>query len=121
MGVIRQPVRVPIVPGAVFSPKLKKIFFMETQDVVALKITTLKGSELHIGKMNNGFINVFCNFNPIRKIRLMQRFNQSINYSVISIMDYQNGTGGLAIKVNSNVDYSSVIKELETIFKTEVE
>jgi hypothetical protein len=93
---------------------------METKDV-ALKITTLRGAELHIGKMNKGFINVFCNFNPIRKIRLMQRFNQSSHFSVISIMDYQNGTGGIALKVNSNVDYSKVVNELEITFKTEVE
>ena len=87
----------------------------------ALTIQTLKGAQLSIGKMDKGFINVFCNFNPIRRIRLMQKLNQTADFEIISIMNYQNGTGGFALKVSFGIDYATVISQLETIFKTEVE
>jgi len=91
---------------------------MSEENNIVKESTT--GNILRIGKPSpTGYINMFCNWNPFKKMRFVQVLNNSKIVEVTSVQNYENGTGGIAVKM-INFSYNAVVECISEIFETEV-
>lgn len=69
-----------------------------------------------IGKQVEGRINVFLNFSPLQHFFILQCIQNCTAVQVITnVSDYENGTGGLGIRLAENKDEEYLKRCLEEI------
>lgn len=88
---------------------------MNTQ---ALTITE-KGLTLKIGRKVNNSVNVFTEFNPLKKLPLVDMINDcSVVIEVYNVASYSNNTGGLAINLKPGITENDLKLAIEEIIRT---
>lgn len=74
-----------------------------------------------IGKSVNGQVNVFVNFNPIFNILMLKQiYNCTAVKLVTNVSYYENGTGGLAVRLADDADEFKLQRCLEQIFSESI-
>ena len=88
-------------------------------DQIIAQIDHLKAT---IGKSNDGQVNVFVNFNPIFNVLLLKQIcGCTAIKDVTNVSNYENGTGGLAVRLADKADEFLLKRCLEQIFLDYIE
>jgi len=75
-----------------------------------------------IGKPENGQVNIFLNFNPtVNMLILCQIMDCTAVKAITHIANYENGTGGLAVRLSEKADVFFLQRCIEQIFINELE
>lgn len=73
---------------------------------------------IKIGKNDLDRVNLFTNFNPIDNDLFISHLKKSpCIKSIFNIANYENGTGGLGIRLNPEIDIFSLRMDLDFIIK----
>lgn len=88
-------------------------------DQIIAQVDHLKAT---IGKNKEGQVNVFVNFNPIFNMLLLQEISSCTAVkAVTNVSNYENGTGGLAIRLADKADEYMLQRCFEEIFLNYIE
>jgi hypothetical protein len=86
-----------------------------------IEIESPTANKVRIGKPTpNGYLNMFCSFNPMKKLRFVQVLNNSKKIEVITVQNYENGTGGIAVRLLDGVSFEAGKDAICETFEIEV-
>lgn len=75
-----------------------------------------------IGRLEKGLVNIFLNFDPTENLLILSQIKSCTAVKCIThIGNYENGTGGLAVRLSERSDVFFLQRCLEQIFLNEIE
>ena len=91
-----------------------------SQETNYLSFTSPSGKVIKIGKPKEGYVNIFCNFNPLREKSFVSRLDNGLTIEIVNIHSYDDGTGGIAIKMLNQNTYEDVVNDVENCFQLNI-
>lgn len=78
-----------------------------------------KGLAFHIGKLTKRDVSIYCEFNPMKKLPIIDMIHDCDSVEkVYSVASYDSESGGIALRLKANKTAFDLKASIEDILKT---